>query len=333
MKQLRTFRRGERGFAMAQTAIFLVALTGLVTVGVDIGRLAFTATEVQNMADVAATAAAVNLFKNGAGTARAGADALITRNYLEGRVGVSGSGGDVPDVVEGTVNSGTACTPGVTCEGTGCFTSGGTSAVCARATMNVQNTFAGIFGMPTSTVSRRAIASFTSLGGAGPQLPITICSNAFLTPNCTTAACLPSGLQTPSPTDNTAWTAFFQSASQNNVNGYIPSACGGDGNTIPQINVGDAININNGAQTPDLRGIASCLTQNPPIDTFLVPVINCTANLNQAQAVVGFATVHITAVDTQGSDKHITFDTVVNGSAPGTPGGQGFGSGFFILAG
>src|SRR5262249_20660789 len=163
-------------------------------------------------------------FKNGAGTARAGADALITKNYLEGRTGASGTGGDVPTVAEGTVNANVACTGDDCTTGSGCFTPGGTAAACAIATMSVQNTFAGMFGMSSSTVRRRAIASFTSIGGASPQLPLTICGNAFLTPNCTDASCLPHGLQVPSPTDNTSWTTFFISASQNNVNGYLPSA-------------------------------------------------------------------------------------------------------------
>ena len=46
--------RSERGVALVAVAVFLGALLALTAVGIDIGRLAHTATEVQTVADASA---------------------------------------------------------------------------------------------------------------------------------------------------------------------------------------------------------------------------------------------------------------------------------------
>src|SRR5262245_10478817 len=51
----RTERSRERGGVLAFTGMAVLTLVGMTVVGVDIGRLAFTATEVQTVAEVAAT--------------------------------------------------------------------------------------------------------------------------------------------------------------------------------------------------------------------------------------------------------------------------------------
>ncbi len=57
--------KNERGMALAFTAVALAAFLALVVVGVDLSRLAFTATEVQTVADIAATAGARRLYDGG----------------------------------------------------------------------------------------------------------------------------------------------------------------------------------------------------------------------------------------------------------------------------
>ena len=62
----------------------MTALVALTAVGVDVGHLAFTATEVQNLADVAATSGAQSLVIQGEGTAQSGAQLALKENYIDG---------------------------------------------------------------------------------------------------------------------------------------------------------------------------------------------------------------------------------------------------------
>ena len=55
-------RKNERGFALVMVAISATTLLGFLPLAIDLGRLAFTANEVQTVADVAATAGATYLM-------------------------------------------------------------------------------------------------------------------------------------------------------------------------------------------------------------------------------------------------------------------------------
>ena len=84
-KRSATRRKSERGVAMVAFAISMGALFGLAAVAIDIGRLAMVANETQNVADIAATAGAVNLLNSGtATTARADAQSVVAQNRLAG---------------------------------------------------------------------------------------------------------------------------------------------------------------------------------------------------------------------------------------------------------
>ena len=327
MTKQRSFRRDERGIAMVQTAIFLTALTALVTVGVDVGRLAFTATEVQNLADIAATAAAKHVV-NGDGTSRQGADLLAGQNFVDG---AAATPSNVPLVEDGTYDF-----------ATGTFNPGGSPATAVRATAaaTVQNIFAGILGTPNTTVTKTATASYAYPGGGQAGLPIAIGDCAFPDPNCQSDSCLPQVLQIPSPSDNSAWTGFTEGSSTNNIGDFFPTACGGNGDPIPGIvanqggtcvddGINDCISLNNGQEVPLLNLIQGCLDAG--LDTFLVPVIDCDAGLNGNAPVMGFATIQITSVVNSGGTKHIELRAIHNANAPGPPGGGNFGSGSVVL--
>src|SRR5262249_7089121 len=149
-------RHGERGFALAAFALSMTAFFALAAVAIDIGRLAHTANEVQNVADAAATAGATNLMNGGtASGARADAQAVVAQNMVAG----STASIQTSDLQVGQYDP-----------TTNVFTNGATppNAVKATPSATVQNLFAGFFGSSylNTTVSKTATAGFSGLGQA-----------------------------------------------------------------------------------------------------------------------------------------------------------------------
>src|SRR5262245_54402057 len=203
---MRQARKSERGAILVATVLALPALLALVAVGIDTGRIAFTATEVQNVADAAATAGAQNLLEGGtATTARSQAQTVGAQNA------VNGSGATVlPAQIEvGQYNYQTHT-----------FVNGATPSSAVRATPSatVQNLFVGILGssFANTTVTKTATAGFSGLGQAAATLPLAIgaCNFPSLSSCFQTSGCLPSLTQVPSTTDNTGWTSFFDGATK-----------------------------------------------------------------------------------------------------------------------
>ena len=81
----RSARKQERGAVLTAFVLTSTALFALTAVGVDTGRLALTANEVQTVADTAATAGARALVEGGsAATARAQAQTVVGQNRVNG---------------------------------------------------------------------------------------------------------------------------------------------------------------------------------------------------------------------------------------------------------
>src|SRR2546430_14991351 len=74
--------KNERGQVFVAAAVSLAAFLALTVVAVDIGRLAHTATEVQAVADVAASAGATALLKKT--FARANVDPIAEAQFVAG---------------------------------------------------------------------------------------------------------------------------------------------------------------------------------------------------------------------------------------------------------
>jgi Flp pilus assembly protein TadG len=315
---MRRARKSERGAILAATVLALPALLALVAVGIDTGRIAFTATEVQNVADAAATAGAQALLEGGtASTARSQAQTVGAQNAVDG----SGATIQPAEIEVGQYNY-----------QTNTFINGATPSSAVRATPSatVQNLFVGILGpgFANTTVTKTATAGFTGLGEAAATLPLALgdchfpeLSSCFQTPNC-----LPSLSQVPSTTDNTGWTSFLDgSTNQQTIADYLPSACGGT-KTPPVIKVGDSINLNNGQGNGQaLKGVEDCV-EKKGITKFLVPIVSCGGNFNQSGTVTGFATIIVESVESQASPKGITLHAIFE-EVQGTPGGGAYGSG------
>jgi Flp pilus assembly protein TadG len=315
---MRRARKSERGAILVATVLALPALFALAAVGVDTGRIAFTATEVQNVADAAATAGAQALLEGGtASTARAHAQTVAGQNAVDG----SGATIQPAEIEVGQYNY-----------QTNTFVNGATppSAVRATPTATVQNLFVGILGssFANTTVTKTATAGFTGLGEAAATLPLALgdCHFPELSSCFQDASCLPKLTQVPSTDDNTGWTSFLEGpASGNNITDYMPSACGGT-QTPPVVRVGDSINLNNGQGNGQaLKGVEDCV-EKQGITKFLVPIVSCGGNFNQSGTVTGFATIIVDSVESQASPKGLTLHVIFE-EVQGTPGGGAYGTG------
>ncbi len=335
--------RNQRGQSLPLLAIGMLALMGLAAGAVDIGRHAFTATELQNLADSAASAAAkvAGNYCTTGGTggicapnvaasnaaAYSAAQTMAQYNKVDGEV----TGFAASDVVVGRYDAGT-------------FTPSAqpSNAVRATARKTINNIIAGMIGNPTSTITRTATATIVGVGAGLPTMPIALGDSYWN--NCINFGCAqPELVLVPDTIDNAGWTTFFlNNVSQPNIKGYIPSPCGG-GVTPPYIKVGDMIQLGNG-QGNALNAV-QCLVCNQGQNNFLVPIVH-TSKFNQAAPVVGFATIVVDKFNYStnpkvrscgesggGSLKGFTVRSVFNANVTG-PSGPGFyGSGWAQMVG
>ena len=337
--------QNQRGQSMAMLAIGILSIMGLGAGAVDIGRHAFTATELQNLADAAASAAAKvagNYCTTSPGTggicapnvaasnaaAYSAAQAMAQQNVVNGQV----TGFDPNDVVVGRYDTGT-------------FTPSGqpSNAVRATARKTVNNIMAGMLGFPTSTITRTATATIVGVGAGLPTMPIALGKTYWQ--NCINFGCpQPQLILVPDGVDNAGWTGFFLSGqSQTNVRGYLPSPCGG-GVAPPHVKIGDIIQLGNGEGTQ--LSAVQCLVCNQGQNNFLVPIIDNTAQFNQTAPVVGFATIVVDSFNYStkpftrtcgqsggGSLQSFNVRSVFNANVTG-PSGPGFyGSGWAQMVG
>ena len=264
-----------------------MAFVALAAIGIDLGRLAFTTNETQLVADAAALAGA-RALADGAPVAGM-AHAVAAENTLDG---------DAAAPADVNVEVGAY-------DGSG-FVPTDVSPNAVRATVGtvVDNIVAGAIGYPQSTVEREAIAAASTLSAGRPTLPLSI-SDCNFPPDCQDASCLPTLHQTPSTTDNSAWTGFFGNADNGTMTAYLPATCG-SGTAVPEVRVGDHVSLNNG-QLTNLLNAVECVVCRLDQREFLVPVIqHCNQNFTSASpppsgnhgTVVGFASIAIDSFNT-----------------------------------
>jgi hypothetical protein len=344
----------ERGVALMAVAVIGMALLAATAIGVGVGRHAFTATEVQTVAEVAATAAAQARVALGGTDAagRAAAFLVVPRNRVDGQVAAIDPGH--LNIEFGNFNG--ANDPPFTPN-----PPDGTPVNAVRATANasVPNLFPisipGLFNLKSDadgnyTVTKTAIATYSSVGAAQPTLPIALCSGCFDGECVSNGTCLT--LQNaPTGVNDAAWTGFTGSAGTNAIRAFFPSPCGA-GVDAPVLNAstdpaspGTSINLLNGSSNlaPDVW----CMVCNLDMHQFLVPVIDCECStpINQSAPVVGFATVTVNGFNyTNGAiggctagkknqTQSINLQELLNSNVTGPPGGGNFGSGSIFLQG
>lgn len=309
----------QRGVILPMTGIALIAVLFVAAAGVGFGRLTLASTEGQNAADVAALTGAMAVF-NGDNPWADARDALEMNS-----IDTSDARGTLHSLQVGFYdydNRDFSVLAGVLTP----------NAVRAVVQTNVNNSLSAVFGNNTSEVTKVAYASFSGLRGGRPTLPIVI-GECHFPDDCYNGACLPYLSQAPSPSDNSAWTAYFDKASKNKVEDYMPRTpnCADGGGKTEEIWIGDRINISNGQITPLLR-VIDCLVDDGMTE-FLVPIVNCDGNFNKDRDVVGFATIEVDDVIDKGSAhfKGIYLHAIMRADAVGALGGRSFGTGNISL--
>jgi hypothetical protein len=283
-------RRRQRGAVLAVAGVAMILLVGMAVLGVDVGHLAFTANEVQALADLSATSYVKTLADNqDDGGSR---DPVAETNVVVQENSVGGTQATVAENIA-------SFEPGNYDTVTRQFTAGATpvNAVKATAVATVPNFFAGIFGVPESTVTREATAALTPPGRA-PVLPLAL-GECWWDIFQNTGDCEenPQFTLGPDPAENSCWTSLQEgSASTDTIRELARIYCGLDSGSAAAVGVGDSIQLTNGKLTPVLRAVQACLDAG--FDEFLVPVISCREgqDCTQSEPVQGFATIKVTQV-------------------------------------
>jgi len=296
--------KDERGIAMALFALWLTAITAIAAIAIEVGRLTDTATEVQVAADAAALAAAEKMVDGGdAGTASAAAWRVAHQNSTDGH----GPAASEVGLEGGTYTPLTGFGAGVE-----------TNAVRATVTIpRVRFILASIFGGPTATVSKRAVATYECCGHAQPTAPIAI-GDCMLAQYLDGLQCSVTGhtlVLQPQPTQNACWTADPTTAPA-----WMPPECGGGRG--PLLSAGGTTTLFNGNMTPILRQFQSCVDHG--VHDYVIPIVKCPIlNCNSGAAdVVGFATMHIARSSdiVASGGGGITFTQICNNRAACTAG-------------
>jgi hypothetical protein len=276
---------------MIAMGIGLLAFFGLAALAVDVGHMAFTATEVQAVADAAATAAAQS-FRISDGQAVAG------QNMVAGNPAPSACPGDSSTCIELGIWDGNLSV----------FTPNPTSFNAARATVTVSgvpNIVAGIFGQPDSTVTKVAVAAVR------PSLPFALGQGAAcgFTQPCDSGETLTINLgNLPGHTPDTGWSTFFpdeacDAGPDTCVLNELPTECGGGGQPMPVLQPSEtSFTVRQSYLPRATAALANCVNGGTR-NTFLVPFFNCQGSSapTLSAAAVGFETIAISSVTTSDS--------------------------------
>jgi hypothetical protein len=234
-------RSGERGVVAILAALLLLTLIGFILLAVQIGDIGMVRGMLQGSADEAALAGALQLDRtaDGLSNARAQAEAMVTggRNFPQ----AVNQGQDL-DI------GGTAFDTGVWDFADGSFTPSNdpeeVNAVrvigrkVAGQNSPVPMHLGGLLGSPdTVPVARQSIAAVGTVRSlpCRPELPIAACAADLA---CGVEVRL---LTSNSNVDNACWTGFFSGANGSTIRNFIENC-----STIPGVEVGDSINLNNG---------------------------------------------------------------------------------------
>lgn len=340
-------RKNQRGIALAYFGVAMLALIAFAVIGIDVGRLAFTASEVQSVADVAATAAAL-AKKEGSADPVAQARVAVQSNTVNGEAADIGSG----EVIE-------SLTPGLWDFDTKTFTEltwddPTVNAAKAIGVKTVSNFVAAAIGSPESTVHRQAIAAIGGSCSGRPVMPIAV-GDCFFDEfaegdpsDPTRCSKLPDVRMSNDRVDNGCFTSLGPDpASASGTTSFLPTTCCkggscGGGETPPLVSIGDQINVINGTASSVFKIIADCF--NDGMTEFDIPIVKCNktdqtspscpdgettcVKCNQSMEVTGFAHIVITEVQDTGSNQHISFGSICkttpDGGNPGCKNSSSF---------
>jgi Flp pilus assembly protein TadG len=294
----------ERGSVIVFVTLMITLLLVMVGMGLDTGMLAYVRSQTQPAVDAAALAAASGLI----GGQSEVENRVAAYNSVNGYTGQSSSTlGDsnvIPILYNGstiestTYGSANGVRVGLEKAGTNPYAANKESSVICPLFLTPLFNLMGLSAPTSGNLNITATAVLQKK----PELPVALVE-------CTVGNFTASWSQTPSTTDNSAFTSFtLSSANVNTMRNLVSASC----STIPPVGINSCINLNNGQATPVLQeiikvhGPAKAPFRDPPRDPedcFLVPVIPnapVDGNLNQCRPMKALARLCITKVNAPG---------------------------------
>ncbi len=328
------FLRDSKGATAVVTAIFLVVAVGSMSVAIDLGHLFLVKCELQAAADAGAIAGARGLLGIPAGAKGPVAispDCSRALTHSQNLVAANKSDGGfltqlpAADVAFGWYDSDAKS-----------FVFGGCSdpkkvtavKVVARKDSSANSSmplfFGEFLGKKEIGVKAEAIAT-SDYPGLAPEgvgtFPIAVDRDKVPPNNLPFKVHL-----NPTPGDDGCWHAYKNpSSGTSDTRGYIDGSL-----PSPELRVGDQINVKEGVADAALQEVSRQLearTRQGKTYDILVPIIPANSSHANWQPVEGFATMRITNVQSQGSDKYVAGQIIPNMVAPGVePGGPNCGT-------
>jgi len=295
----------NRGSVIIFVTLMITLLLIMVGIGLDTGMLTYVRSQAQPAVDAAALAAASGLL-GGQTEVEARVAAYNSTNKYVGQPGSTlGASNITPIVYDGssiqvaTYGTANGVRVGLEKAGTNPYTANTESSVVSPLFLTPLLNLMGFAAPAQANLNLTATAVLQNR----PELPIAIVG-------CTVGDATLSWSQTPSPTDNSAFTRFtFGSANVNLMTDLVSANC----STIPPVDIGSCINLNNGQDTPVLQEILKAYgpfkdPPKDPEDCFLVPIIPnapVDANINKCRPMQGLARMCISQIKATGSPKFV----------------------------
>ena len=303
-------RLNNRGSVIVFVTLIITLLLVMVGIGLDTGMLTYVRSQAQPAADAAALAAASGLI-GGQSEVEARVAAYNSTNDYVGQPGSTlGAANATPILYDGssiqvaTYGTANGVRVGLEKAGTSPYTANTESSVISPLFLTPLLNLMGFTAPAQANLNITATAVLLNR----PELP-------FALVGCTVGPTMLSWSQTPSPTDNSAFTSFtLGSANVDLMRDLVSNTCA----TMPPVGIGTCINLNNGQDTPVLKEILKVhgpdnapFTDPPkdPEDCFLVPVIPnepVDANLNKCRPMQALARLCITKIDATGNPKFVS---------------------------
>ena len=304
----------QRGSVLVMVAVGILFMLGMVGLAVDLGHLYVIQSELRRAADAGAMAGVRSLFPYPLSSAalpltpnctaaQSEAQNLAMANLVEGTVPT------VANLQTGSWDwSASQFTPG-------CSLSPFTNAVTITLRRDsIPMTVMGALGFRPISLQATATAVMDWVGkvdqGSGFVMMIgkkyvqTGDMKIFLN---------------PAPIDGGGWYAKVPTSANNStITGYLS-----DPGTIPGLKQGDMVNLNNG----DFGDVLHLLSTSWIGKTVWMPVVD-TSKFNQSGPVLGFTSVTILKVGTQGGNKYVEVEANPMQDVPdsqASPGGSNFG--------
>jgi Flp pilus assembly protein TadG len=298
-------RLNNRGSVIVFVTLIITLLLAMVGIGLDTGMLTYVRSQAQPAVDAAALAAASGLL-GGQSEVDARVAAYNSTNKYVGQPGSTlGTANVTPIVYDGssiqvaTYGTANGVRVGLEKAGTNPYAGNTESSVASPLFLTPLLNLLGFTAPAQANLNITATAVLLNR----PELPIAIVG-------CTVGPTTLTWSQTPSPTDNSAFTSFtYGTANVNLMRDLVTNNCA----TMPPVGIGSCINLNNGQDTPVLKEIIKVhgpFTDPPkdPEDCFLVPIIPdlpVGANINKCRPMQGLARMCITEVKDTGNPKYV----------------------------